>query len=423
VKIHNTRFLLQGIIVKKADAVGKLPIMLFTHGTTSSAKMRQEMTPRGIKNSMLRLVSDYARRGWLAAFVLRRGYGQSDGPDPVTGFNCERPTPSFEDGMNMAADDLEATLNYIGRREDADSSRMMVLGVSGGGGAAVALSARDVPGLKLVVNVSGGFSLINCAKNSERVVEAMRTFGAKSRVPNLWYYVKNDSIFPEDTVVKMRAAFLEGGAYAKLVHYPKLTAPNTENVDGHNLWSKMTSTVMLDVDGYLRTHDLPTWNINDAKAFMEKLDLKAMSSPYIEHYLTAPGYKALAQSTTNESFLADTYNADTSEHAKQAAVAACETRHSGHTCKIIDAPEAKWVEEKQHAEAAKIEHARETNEPAHTGRLLPRQPIATEGTVVRGKLATKVKLLRQHATPPSGRCEGTGTVKTDSGKCLTWVYR
>ena len=279
VTIGTTLYLLQGLVVKKVAATGRLPIMLYTHGSTPSAKLRQEMTPRGVKDATLRLVRDYARRGWLAVFVLRRGYGQSDGPDPVTGFKCDSPTPSFADGMNMAADDLEATLNYIGRRDDADASRTMVLGVSGGGGAAVALSSRSIAGLQLVINVSGGLSLANCDRNAERLIEAMRTFGTKSRVTNLWYYAKTDSHFPEETVSKMRAAFLEGGAYAKLLHYPRLTMPGTETLDGHELWSKMASTVMLDVDGYLRAHDLPTWDINEAKAFAEKHGIKAATSP------------------------------------------------------------------------------------------------------------------------------------------------
>jgi hypothetical protein len=33
-------------------------------------------------------------------------------------------------------------------------------------------------------------------------------------------YAKTDKIFPDDMVVKMREAFIEGGGYAKLVHYP-----------------------------------------------------------------------------------------------------------------------------------------------------------------------------------------------------------
>ena len=189
--------LLQGLIVKKDGAVGKLPIMVYTHGSTPSMETRQAMTPRGGKDANLRLVRDYARRGWLGVFVLRRAYGQSDGPDPVTGYKCDSTTPSFRDGMDAAADDLEATLNYVARREDADPNRMMALGVSGGGAAVVALSTRNIPGLKLVVNVSGGFALPNCDANSDRLVEAMRYYGTKSGVPNLWYYAKTDSLFPE----------------------------------------------------------------------------------------------------------------------------------------------------------------------------------------------------------------------------------
>jgi dienelactone hydrolase len=335
VTIGASSVLLQGLIIKRADAVGKLPIMLYTHGTTPSMEKRQEKSPRGIKDGNLRLVRDYARRGWLGVVVLRRAYGQSDGPDPVTGYKCDSSTPSFQDGMDATADDLEATLSYVGRREDADSSRMMAVGVSGGGGAVVALSARTIPGLKVVVNVSGGFALLNCDKNSDRLVEAMRYYGARSRVPNLWYYAKTDSIFPEQTVVKMRAAFLEGGAYAKLVHYPTLAiAPST---DGHQLWSKQSALVMLDVDGFLRQRSLPTWAYGEAKALVEKHNIKRWVQT-IESYVAAPGYKALAKSTTSDS-LAYIYASDTLQHAKERAEAVCQQRYPGHTCKVIDPPE------------------------------------------------------------------------------------
>src|SRR5262249_47035668 len=89
VKIKDRLVLLQGLVVKKADAVGKLPIMIITHGTDPSANARQEMTPRGTKNSYLRLLRAYAERGWLAVYVLRRGYGQSDGPIPVPITKCD----------------------------------------------------------------------------------------------------------------------------------------------------------------------------------------------------------------------------------------------------------------------------------------------------------------------------------------------
>src|SRR5262245_1151172 len=225
--INGRLVLLQALVVKKA--AGKLPIMLFTHGTVPSPKGRQEMTPRGVKDANLRMVRDYARRGWLSVYVLRRGYGQSDGPAHVVSLKCDTAHPTYQDFMSADADDLEATLAYVGQREDADASRVVAFGASAGGAAVVALGARNIPGLQLVVNVSGGLRLSNCtaASNHERLVAAMRHFGTTSRVTSLWYYAKNDRTFPEDTVAEMRTAFLEGGAYARLTNYEKRSEEHT----------------------------------------------------------------------------------------------------------------------------------------------------------------------------------------------------
>src|SRR5262249_35013525 len=85
VTIGASPVLLQGLIVKRADAVGKLPIMLYTHGSTPSMETRQAMTPREVKDVNLRLARDEAGGGGRGVIVLRRDYGQSDGPDPATG--------------------------------------------------------------------------------------------------------------------------------------------------------------------------------------------------------------------------------------------------------------------------------------------------------------------------------------------------
>lgn len=335
--------LLQALVVKKADAAGKLPIMLFTHGTIASPKGRQEMTPRGAKDANLRMIRDYARRGWLGIYVLRRGYGQSDGPAHIVNLKCDTTHPTYHDFINSDADDLEATLAFIGQREDADTSRVVAFGPSGGGAAVVALGARNIPGLQLVINVSGGLRLSNCtqASNHERLVAAMRHYGTTSRVTNLWYYAKNDRTFPEDTVAEMRIAFLEGGAYAKLTEYEKVTDFRTgEEVDGHLLWSKHASAIMIDIDGYLRSQKLPTWDFNDVRALANKIGIKKDPPSFLELYIASPDYKALAQSTMNETSFADTYNSATLEDAKQGAISACQRSYPGHTCKIVDPSES-----------------------------------------------------------------------------------
>ena len=40
------------------------------------------------------------------------------------------------------------------------------------------------------------------------------------------------------------------------------------------LWSKQTSMVMLDVDGFLRQRSFPTWDYSEAKALVEKHGVK-----------------------------------------------------------------------------------------------------------------------------------------------------
>jgi len=144
----------------------------------------------------MRLLRAYTQRGWLAVYVLRRGHGQSDGPIPVVVTKCDGSSPTVQEFSDADADDLEATLAYIGQREDADTSRIITLGVSGGGLAVVALGARNTPGLKVMVNISGGLRTTACsdAQNSERLVMAARDYGTRSKVPNRWYSRKRISM-------------------------------------------------------------------------------------------------------------------------------------------------------------------------------------------------------------------------------------
>ncbi len=95
---------------------------------------------------------------------------------------------------------------------------MIAIGVSAGGAAVAALSARNPPGLVGAINVSGGLRFPTCPKE-DALVAAFKDYGAKSRVPNLWIYAKNDSFFPSELVARMQSAFLDGGGDVKLVMF------------------------------------------------------------------------------------------------------------------------------------------------------------------------------------------------------------
>ena len=312
---------LEALAVKRADLPGKLPIALIAHGkpTTQGSMLDQHAT------DYARQARDLARRGWLAVSVMRRGFGGSDGPAPVP-LSCASTT--LLDRFNADADDLEAALDTIGKRPDADPSRMIAIGVSAGGAAATALSARNPKGLVGVVNVSGGLRFPTCPKE-DALVAAFKAFGAKSRVPSLWVYAKNDSFFGPALVERMQAAFLDGGGDVKLV---MLEAD--ERTDGHFIFSTANGRFkwLPQMDAFLRFHKLPTWTRDDVNALMRRLNAKEPSRGFLENYTSGPTERALARQKAG-TFMTETHGSRALEDARKAALESCEKR--GQPCEIL----------------------------------------------------------------------------------------
>lgn len=236
---------LQGLTVKRADLAGRLPIALIAHGMGTPENMRNLQPSRHLGPAR-----DLARRGWLAIVVLRRGFGHSDGPAPGL-VSCQ--DPSLAERLSADADDLQATLEYIALRSDADPTRVIAIGVSAGGAAVMALSARNPPSLLGVINISGGLRLDRCP-NEDALVSAFREFGNKSRVPNLWLYAKNDSFFGPALTERMRRTFLDGGGNVELITYEPIAD------EGHSLFSDKAGRLhwLADMDAFLSVHTLST---------------------------------------------------------------------------------------------------------------------------------------------------------------------
>ena len=122
---------LEALTVRRADAAGRLPIALIAHGKPNTQGRMSDQHAR----DYLMQARDLARRGWLAVIVMRRGFGASDGPQPVP-VSCA--SKSLIGRFDADADDIGATFAVIGQRVDADPARMIAIGVSAGGAAVVA---------------------------------------------------------------------------------------------------------------------------------------------------------------------------------------------------------------------------------------------------------------------------------------------
>jgi len=318
VTIEGRTVRLQGMTVKRSDVAGKLPIALIAHGKPSNHAAMLDMQPTHLAG----VARDLARRGWLAVIVLRRGFGQSDGPLPRPA-TCA--STSLIERFSSDADDLQATLAVIAQRPDADGTRAIAIGVSAGGAAVTALAARNPKNLMGVINVSGGLKFKNCSKD-DTVVGAFKAFGATSRIPSLWLYARNDSFFAPDLVDRLRDAFLNGGGDVKLVMY------DTFGNDGHSLFQNGRHQWMVELDSFLRFRQLPTWQAHDADALLQKLNSK--NRDFVERYLSAPSQRAIARSMKSD-YLYMSWGYATIELARARALDGCQKQKPDEQCTLV----------------------------------------------------------------------------------------
>jgi len=322
VVIAGSSYRLEALTVKSDRAIGRLPIALIAHGKPGNL---QGMLDDHAKD-FVEVARDLASRGWLAVAVIRRGFGQSDGPWPLP-VTCQ--STSFLPRFEADADDLAATIDFIAARPDADPTRVIVIGVSAGGPAVMALAARNPKYLRGVINISGGLRTESCPKE-DALVQAFSEFGRKSRVPTLWMYARNDSFFGPDLAARMRDAFLGGGGDAKFVMYDPI------GQDGHTMFSSGTGRFkwLQEMDGFLRFHRLPTWQRRDVDALLKRLGGTERERAFVEGFLAAPFEKALARVFRDNSMYGG-WGSKTIGDARKGALDVCTKQRPSDRCAIV----------------------------------------------------------------------------------------
>lgn len=231
---------------------GKHPLVLMTHGSDYSKGKNQQMGPGLMQPQAVW----FARRGWIVAIVARRGYGASGGKMDKTHYGCDE--SAFATIADEDAQDLTAAYNAVKNLPQVDATRVIATGNSAGGFASLALGAHAPPGLKAVINFSGGWHSMffsgSCTKSG--LVPEFRVLGAATHVPTLWLYAKNDSLFGPKYVAQVHEAFTSAGGEAEL---PVLGKSGN---DGHYLFSESVEMWEPLVEEFLAKHDLPSHDLD-----------------------------------------------------------------------------------------------------------------------------------------------------------------
>ena len=307
------------------DGPGPHPLAIISHGSPRAPAERRAMTPA----QLLPQATEFARRGWAAVIVMRRGYGRSGGEWAEAYGSCA--DADFLTPARAQTADLRAAIKYLGTLPEVDASKILAVGHSAGGFATVALTADPPPGLAAAVVFAGGRGSaadgVLCGKDA--LLGAFREFGNSSKTPMLWVYARNDRFFGPETARRFRGAFEEGGNKVRFVQ----TGPF--GADGHALFSAAGIPVWAPlVDDFLQSSGLrlldrplappPSSNLKPP------LVLGREAAAAWAQYLLSPAHRAFAASKDGR-YYGWRSGRRTVEEAHDAASALCKDP----TCAVI----------------------------------------------------------------------------------------
>ncbi|HDR9771699.1 TPA: prolyl oligopeptidase family serine peptidase [Burkholderia cepacia ATCC 25416] len=245
----------------KPNGPGPFPLVVFNHGkNTGDLHLQPRSRP-------LAFAREFVRRGYAVIAPNRQGFAGSDGTYQQEGCNVGK------NGLAQAAD-VDATVRYMSRQPYVDASRIVVAGTSHGGLVSVAYGTEAAPGVRGIINFSGGLRQDLCDGWQRNLVDAFDQYGAHTAVRSLWLYGDNDSVWTPGLVAQMHDAYVSHGTQAQFIDFGRYKD------DAHRL--------IVDRDG------VPVW-WPAVNAFLAQLNLPtsvryAVANP---HEPKATGYASI----------------------------------------------------------------------------------------------------------------------------------
>ena len=239
--------------IYKPAGPGPFPTVLYLHGRppnrSERADLRQPVAPGHAEW--------WVRRGFAVVAPLRPGYGATGGPDLEDtgarwrGDKCSG-NPDFLGVAAKSRVGAFTTYQWAVQQPWVRKDSMVIEGHSLGGLAALATAALNPPGLRGVVNFSGGtagnpFDAPGRSCRPEVLADTYRELGRKVRVPSLWLYAQNDAYWGAQAPKLWHAAFWSGGSDSEFV----MTAA-VEGTDGHHLLMEGADLWIEHVDAFIR---------------------------------------------------------------------------------------------------------------------------------------------------------------------------
>jgi dienelactone hydrolase len=197
-------------ILFRPPGEGPFRLAVIAHASTQNAIRRAQMT----QPDYAPLAAALVKQGFAVIVPERPGHGENGGPYLEDQGGCA--DADYQKSGRATADSIAAAFNFMRGQPFVQKNGAIVVGHSAGGWGALALAARDVPGLaRIVVFAPGrGGRADNRANHvcaESRLVAAAGAFGTNARVPVVWLVAENDSYFSPALSKRMADVFRASG--------------------------------------------------------------------------------------------------------------------------------------------------------------------------------------------------------------------
>ncbi|MES2832823.1 MAG: CocE/NonD family hydrolase [Pseudomonadota bacterium] len=186
---------------------GPFPVLIMNHGKARGNPRHQE------RDRFVAISREFVKRGYAVVVPMRTGFSNSGGNYVDDG--C-----SLTTNGQTQANDIQSVVEHLNKQSWVSKDRIVVAGQSHGGLATLAFGTRNISGIRGLINFAGGLKTDSGPCQWKLALAgAFADYGAKTRIPSLWFYGANDSYFDPALAATLHEAFVSAGGSARLIAF------------------------------------------------------------------------------------------------------------------------------------------------------------------------------------------------------------